>query len=192
MTTWLPEETLVSVDVETSGNNPSNASLLSIGACLVDDPTKQIYLELKPLKDRDWGDEAETVHKLDRSYLAESGLEPAEAMVQFEAWITANSAGTRPIFVGFNAPFDWMFVADYFWRYLGRNPFGISALDLKSYYMARNGVERWAETGRQYICEVLGLTPERTHNALDDALEQALLARVLMGRNEPVKEPTGR
>ena len=182
MTTWLPEETLVSVDVETSGNNPGNASLLSIGACLVDDPTKQIYLELKPLEGHEWNAEAESVHGLHREQLMQSGLEPAEAMSQFEAWLAANSAGTRPIFVGFNAPFDWMFVADYFWRYLARNPFGISALDLKSYYMGRHGVELWAETSRQYVCGVLGLVPDRTHNALDDAREQALLARVLMGR----------
>ena len=103
-------------------------------------------------------------------------------MRQFEEWLATNTDGTRPIFVGFNAPFDWMFVADYFWRYLGRNPFGISALDLKSYYMGRDGVERWAETSRQYVCATLGLGPDRTHNALDDAREQALLARVLMGR----------
>ena len=185
MTTDLPEETLISVDVETSGNNPSNASLLSIGACLVDYPDKKLYLELKPLEDRVWDSEAQSVHKLDREQLVQSGLEPAEAMQSFEAWVNANADGTRPIFVGFNAPFDWMFVADYFWRYLGRNPFGISALDLKSYYMARDGVERWAETSRQYMCARLGLVPDRTHNALDDAHEQALLARVLMGRRPP-------
>ena len=185
MTTDLPEETFISVDVETSGANPGNASLLSIGACLVDDPSRQIYLELKPLDDREWDTEAQSVHQLDRAQLVESGLEPAEAMRQFEAWVSANADGTRPIFVGFNAPFDWMFVADYFWRYLGRNPFGISSLDLKSYYMARHGVERWAQTSRQYVCAALGLVPDRTHNALDDAREQALLARVLMGRMPP-------
>jgi len=185
MTTWLPEETLVSVDVETSGSNPGSASLLSIGACLVDDPSKQIYLELKPLEDRGWDDEAQTVHQLDRAHLVESGLEPAEAMRQLEEWLANTTQGTRPIFVGFNAPFDWMFVADYFWRYIGRNPFGISALDLKSYYMARHGVELWAETSRQHVCGTLGLVPDRTHNALDDAHEQALLARVLMGRMPP-------
>jgi hypothetical protein len=32
------------------------------------------------------------------------------------------------------------------------------------------------------VCAVLGLVPDRTHNALDDAREQAVLARVLMGR----------
>ena len=104
-------------------------------------------------------------------------------MRQLDAWLATTADGSRPIFVGFNAPFDWMFVADYFWRYLGRNPFGISALDLKSYYMGRYGVERWAETSRQYVCATLGLVPDRTHNALDDARDQAQLARILMGRS---------
>ena len=88
----------------------------------------------------------------------------------------------RPIFVGFNAPFDWMFVADYFWRYLGRNPFGISALDLKSYYMGREGVTAWERRAGMHIDAALGLAPDHTHNALDDARGQALLARVLLGR----------
>ena len=64
----------------------------------------------------------------------------------FATWVDDACAGRTPIFVGFNAPFDWMFVADYFWRYLGRNPFGISALDLKSYFMARDGVADWEQT----------------------------------------------
>jgi DNA polymerase III epsilon subunit-like protein len=182
MTDQLPNETLVSVDVETSGQSPGNASLLSIGACLVDDPDQQIYLELKPLDGHIWDEEAQSVHGLSREKLIESGLEPAEAMRLFEAWLSAAAEGTRPIFVGFNAPFDWMFVADYFWRYLGHNPFGISALDLKSYYMGRWGVAHWAETSRQHVCATLGLAADRTHNALDDAREQALLARELMGR----------
>ena len=33
------------------------------------------------------------------------------------------AAGRRPVFVGFNATFDWMFVADYLWRFAGRDPF---------------------------------------------------------------------
>ena len=181
----MSDELLISVDVEASGDSPSNGSLLSVGACLVDDPAVGIYLELKPNPDMPWSAEAEGVHKLTREYLARNGLEPADAMGRLDEWVRDQAEGRWPVFVGFNAPFDWMFVADYFWRYIGRNPFGISALDLKSYYMARHGVERWAETSRQYVCATLGLVPDRTHNALDDAREQALLAQVLMGRNEP-------
>jgi len=40
-----PDELYVSVDVETSGPIPGEYSLLSIGACLVDQPATSIYLE---------------------------------------------------------------------------------------------------------------------------------------------------
>ncbi len=177
-------EVLVSVDVETSGQSPSVGSLLSIGACLVDDPAVELYLELKPLADRPWSDEAERIHRLDRSRLEEEGLSPETAMERFAAWlIDACGRDSRPIFVGFNAPFDWMFVADYFWRYIGRNPFGVSALDLKSYYMGREGVTRWSETRRVNVDRQLRLDPDHSHHALDDARGQAAIARVLLSRN---------
>lgn len=37
-------------------------------------------------------------------------------------------------YVGFNASFDWSFVNYYFDLFLGENPFGIAALDIKSMY----------------------------------------------------------
>jgi hypothetical protein len=73
-----------------------------------------------------------------------------------------------------------MFVADAFWRYLGRNPFGMSALDLKSLYMGRFGVMRWEETRKVHIERELGVRFEHTHNALEDARDQARLAQVLL------------
>ncbi|MEP7360965.1 MAG: 3'-5' exonuclease [Chloroflexota bacterium] len=178
----MNEEVLISVDVETSGDSPSTGSLLSIGACLVVDPTSGIYLELKPLPDRPWSEEAQRVHTLAPEHLASNGLEPADAMGEFESWVQEVSGGRWPVFVGFNAPFDWMFVADYFWRYLGRNPFGISALDLKSLYMGRLGVARWGETRKDRISERLDVAFEQTHNALSDARDQALLAQILLQR----------
>ena len=73
-----------------------------------------------------------------------------------------------------------MFVADYLWRFVGRNPFGISALDLKSYFMGRDGVERWADTRRTDIDAALRMQPDHNHHALDDARGQARLAKVLL------------
>ncbi len=178
----MNEEVLISVDVETSGDSPSTGSLLSVGACLVTDPTTGIYLELKPLPNLPWSDEAQRVHGLTVEQLASSGLEPADAMSQLEAWVRQVADGGWPVFVGFNAPFDWMFVADYFWRYLGRNPFGISALDLKSLYMGRLRVSRWDETRKAHIAERLDVVFEGTHNALSDARDQALLAGILLQR----------
>lgn len=174
-------ELLVSVDIEASGPSPSVGSLLSIGACLVDDPSVGVYLELKPVPGRVWDAEAEAIHGLDRDRLEREGLAPEDALAQLAEWLDRTANGRQPIFVGFNAPFDWMFVADYLWRYLGRNPFGISALDLKSYYMARERVASWKLTRRQHIDERLGIDPEHNHHALDDARGQARLARVLLG-----------
>ena len=176
----MSDEVLISVDIEASGDSPSNGSLLSIGACLVDDPSVGIYLELKPVTDMPWSAEAEGVHKLTREHLERKGLDPAEAMRLLDEWVRATAKGGWPVFVGFNAPFDWMFVADAFWRYLGRNPFGISALDLKSLYMGSHGVSTWEETRKDHIERQLGVRFERTHNALEDARDQARLAQVLL------------
>jgi DNA polymerase III epsilon subunit-like protein len=181
-TSLARREVLVSVDIEASGPSPSTGSLLSIGACLIEDPEIEFYVELKPLPDRPWDDDAARIHRLDRDALMRDGLAAQAALAEFESWLSEKCGSSgRPIFVGFNAPFDWMFVADYFWRYLGRNPFGISALDLKSYYMGNRAVERWAETSRSHIDQRLGLTRVHSHQALDDARGQAEIARVLMG-----------
>jgi ribonuclease T len=183
----MTEEMLISVDVEASGDSPSTGSLLSIGACLVTDPTTSIYVELKPVAGLPWSEEAEGVHGLTVDHLNAAGLEPADGMAQLEAWVQKVSVGRWPIFVGFNAPFDWMFVADYFWRYLGRNPFGVSALDLKSLYMGRDRVS-WADTRKVNIAARLDLNLEPTHNALDDARDQARLARELLQRPHNLPE----
>ena len=178
----MTDEVLISVDIETSGESPSAGSILSIGACLVDDPTVAIYLELKPDPDRLWSVEAESVHHLSADRLERDGLQPGAAMRQLEDWVLTVAAGGWPVFVGFNAPFDWMFVADAFWRHLGRNPFGISALDLKSLYMGATGATRWEETRKLHVADRLGIHFEQTHNALEDARDQARLAQVLLQR----------
>ena len=176
-------EVLVSVDIEASGPSPTTGSLLSIGACLVSDPGMGLYAELRPSPDLPWEADAERVHGLDRDRLLREGLEPAMAMARLDDWLAGVCAGGQPVFVGFNSPYDWMFVADYFWRHLGRNPFGVSALDLKSYYMGREGVTSWNETRRMFIDERFGLEPDHTHHALDDARGQARLARMLLDRD---------
>jgi DNA polymerase III epsilon subunit-like protein len=175
-------EALVSVDIEAAGPSPSTGSLLSIGACLVEDPQVGFYIELKPIEAHGWDDHAETVHGLERERLMREGANPADAMAQFAEWLDRVTVGRQPVFVGFNAPFDWMFVADYFWLYLGRNPFGISALDLKSYFMASHDIADWGGTRRAHVDEALGVVPDHNHHALDDARGQARVAKVLLGR----------
>ena len=65
-----------------------------------------------------------------------------------------------------------MFVNDYFHRYLQHNPFGHSALDIKAFYMGLAGT-RWARTSMRYLAARYLDGRKLTHNALQDAQDQA-------------------
>ncbi len=174
--------TLISVDIEAAGPSPSNYAMLSIGACLIDessaDAPDHFYAELQPDRENTT-DSAMKVGGFTLDGLRASGTDPKTAMRSFADWIEAVSpVGSRAVMVGFNAPFDWMFVADYFDRYLGRNPFGHSALDVKAYYLGVTG-STWAQTSMPNVAERYGLTIDLTHNALDDARDQAALFRAV-------------
>ncbi len=101
-------------------------------------------------------------------------------MRRFEAWVKAETPpGQRPIFLAFNAPFDWMFINDYFHRFLGHNPFGHNALDIKAFYMGMTGV-RWSQTTLAHVAVHLDKPCSLTHHALADAQAQAQLFRALL------------
>ncbi len=179
-----PAAIYISVDVETAGPNPGLYSLLSIGACLVDDPSRTFYVELQPVNENALP-AALQVSGLTLEYLQEHGVPPAEAMARFEAWVLRETPpGHRPIFVAFNAPFDWMFICDYFYRYLGRNPFGHSALDIKALYMGMKGVS-WSETAMLYVATRYLNDHPLTHHALHDAQDQAeIMHKLLVERGD--------
>jgi len=177
-----PAECWVSVDIEAAGPSPGTFSLLSIGACLYDDPEVGFSVDLKPVT-LDRVDSALAVSGLAMDELAERGTEPAAAMAAFAAWLDEVAGGRQPVFVGFNAAFDWMFVCDYFHRYLGRNPFGHAALDIKSVALGALGVP-WPETSIRKLGARLGGSTELSHHALADARDQgALLRTLLQGQN---------
>jgi ribonuclease T len=109
-------EVFISVDVETAGPIPGEYSLLSIGACHVDDPARTFACELKPLN-RNADPKALEVSGLSLEKLDRTGLRPHEAMEHFDAWLARSvGSGEKPVFVGLNAPFDWSFVNYYFHR----------------------------------------------------------------------------
>ena len=135
-----PSETFISIDVETAGPYPGRYSLLSIGACPVDDPQNGFYIELKPVN-KEALESALHFNDLSLKKLTKEGVEPVIAMPAFADWIhQASPGGTRALMVGFNAPFDWGFINHYFLEYLGENPFGRSAVDIKAFYMGLIGV----------------------------------------------------
>lgn len=177
----LKDEIYISVDVETAGPYPGRYALLSIGACRVDDPQQAFYVELQPTS-MEFRPEALKVCGLDPDRLAEHGAAPADAMRNFAAWVEGQAGdGQRAVFVAFNAAFDWMFANEYFHRFLGHNPFGHSALDMKAFHMGVAGV-RWGETSLQTIAEYYGIPCILTHHALEDAQVQARLFQHMLAR----------
>lgn len=174
-----PTDILISVDVETAGPYPGRYSLLSIGACLVSDLESTFYCELQPVSP-DVAPDALRVSGLSMEGLLERGESPPGAMLKFALWLeTVIPLGARPVFVGFNAPFDWMFVNDYFHRFLGYNPFGHNALDIKAFYAGRTGAV-WSETSLRHISARYGGVPALSHNALADAIDQGGLMAAML------------
>lgn len=164
-------ELYVSVDIEAAGPVPGTYSMLALGACVVGAPDQGFYVELRPITDRVIP-EAMRVGGFSLDQLRSTGREPAEAMRAFRDWVVQVAGTRRPVFVGFNASFDWSFVNWYFHTFVGENPFGIGGIDIKSYYMGLTG-RPWSETSSSRLSQ--NFQPERrqTHHALDDARAQA-------------------
>ena len=132
-----------------------------------------------------------SIHGLSEVHLRENGIPAKTVMSSICDWVQTHiPKGTRPLFVGHNAPFDWMYTAWYFaWAGL-ENPFGYNALDTKALTM---GVHRlpWSRCNKE---ELLALYPQLrepsaddVHNALADAQFQAdiLIALLDDGRSIP-------
>lgn len=176
-------ECFISVDIETAGPVPSGYAILSIGACLVADPEQTFYVELQP-EHTATIPEALAVTGLSIETLLERGERPQMAMSMFEDWVLNQvPSGSRPVFTAFNACFDWMFVADYFERFLGRNPFGHSALDIKAFAMGA-GNTSWAATSMDVLAAQHLGGRALTHHALADAVDQAELFRHLLDERD--------
>lgn len=175
-------EIYISVDVETAGPYPPQYSLLSVGACTLPEPRHGFHVDLKPINDNAQ-EEALSIHRLSLAQLKEHGVKPAEAMRRFEVWLAEQTpAGTLPVFVAFNAPFDWSFVNYYFHHYLRHNPFGHSALDIKAFYMGMSGVP-WLETSMRFLGPRYLKKDRLAHHALQDALDQAEIFQNLLAES---------
>jgi ribonuclease T len=177
----FPEQidTYICVDVETAGPIPGDYSLLSIGACTIFGPLSTFYIELQPVNENSTA-EAANVHKLSLQQLREDGVSPGVAMQRFESWLTCQvSQGKQAVLVAFNAAFDWMFVNYYFMHYLGHNPFGHAALDIKALYMGVAKVA-WSQTSWRNISPQYEEKEGLTHHALQDALDQAALFKKIL------------
>ncbi len=171
-------EAYISVDIEATGPTAGTYSMLSLGACLVESEDTTFYVEFKPINDR-FVPEALQVSRLSIERLRATGSDPSDGMARFGNWIAGIVGERRPVFVGFNAAFDWQFVNWYFHTYVGTNPFGASALDIKAYYMGLSGCS-WGETSSSKLPLRFQPSRRQTHNALDDAIAQAQIFQRLL------------
>lgn len=183
----MKSDLYISTDIEADGPIPGEYSMLAFGFALAGrydgaeftpvEP-ETFYRELRPASER-VDPKALEVSGLDRDRLAREGADPAEAMRDAGEWVAQQAGGDRPVLVGYPVVFDWMFMHWYFVRYLGESPFGFSsALDVKTMYQQKAGVTI-SDAGRGDLPAELRSDREHTHNALDDAIEQAeIFARI--------------
>ena len=164
-------EVYISVDIESAGPIPGKYSMLAVGACEVGKTHQSFYIEIRPINESFVPAAMEIVGR-PLSDFEQSGEDAEEAMQKFRDWIKLISGERTPVFVGFNATFDWSFVNWYFQTYLDDNPFGFGGVDIKSFYMGLTG-SSWKDTRSSRIPDKFKGPTAHTHNALDDAIEQA-------------------
>ena len=106
--------------------------------------------------------------------------DPKPVLQEYVAWLKGLPG--RPVFVGYPAAYDFLFVYWYLIRFAGESPFSHSALDIKTYAMALLGLEYRASTKRNMPKSWFDDLPH-THVALDDAKGQgALFCNMLKNR----------
>ena len=169
-------ECFISVDIETTGPVPGLYSMFEIGATRMEKPEWDFSVRIQPLPETLYDKDALTAIGVTPAELERSniGIAPRDAMRQLGDWVSAQCRGkSAPVFVGNNAPFDWMFVAWYFEKFGIANPFGHSALDMKAYFMGKTGCS-WSEATLKRMAQYANVPfVKLPHRALDDAIIQA-------------------
>jgi hypothetical protein len=93
-------------------------------------------------------------------------------MREYAAWLRGLPGA--PVFVGYPAAYDFMFVYWYLMRFVGESPFSQSALDIKTLAMVLLGTP-YRESTKKRMPERWFDDLPHTHVALDDALGQGAL-----------------
>lgn len=174
----IKPEIYVSTDVEADGPIPGAYSMLSFGsAAYLEDKTlvKTFSANLVTLpnaaqhpKVMEWWK-----GKPDAWKACRENLQPPEAaMKNYLAWL--KSLPGVPVFVGYPAAYDFMFVYWYLVRFTGESPFSHSALDIKTLAMAllKTGYRRSTKKNmpKRWFDDL-----PHSHEALDDAIEQGAM-----------------
>lgn len=171
-------EIYVSTDVECDGPIPGPHSMLSFASAAFDAQGERLATfsaNLETLPDAhphpatmEWWEDYPHIWQQLRSQLQA----PAVVMPAYAAWL--HGLPGRPLFIGYPAAFDFMFIYWYLMRFHGESPFGHNALDIRSYGMAMLKKD-YFESGKESVPGHWLSTHPHTHHALDDAIEQGEL-----------------
>ena len=173
-----------SADVETDGPIPGPFSMLSFGLVYAGafdgatfyrppDYADKYYVELRPISDS-FESEALAVNGINREELIERGSDPTAAMTDAANWVRLRAGLGSPVIVAYPLSFDWMWLYWYFMRFSRTgSPFAHSrGFDIKTALSIK--LRRMiSKSGRSRIPETVRSSFPHTHNALDDAIEQA-------------------
>lgn len=171
-------EIYISTDVETDGPVAGKHSMLSIGsAAFTADKrllgTFSANLETLPGAVPDPRTAAWWASQPQAWSACRHHAEPPQlAMQRYLAWI--KSLPGKPVFVAYPSAFDFPFVYWYLLEFAGENPFGYSAIDIKTYAMALLR-KPYRACGKQSMPPGWFDLVPHTHVAIDDAIEQGRL-----------------
>jgi hypothetical protein len=172
-------EVYVSTDIETDGPIPGPNSMLSLGSvAFLADGTEVGSFSVNLVQlfgatpDPSTMTEFWVKHPEAWAACRKDPEMPELAMPRYVAWL--KGLGHTPVFVGYPAGFDFLFVYWYLRRFAGESPFSFSALDIKSFAMAVLGTDYRYTTKRNMPKRWFPET-KHTHIAVEDAREQGLL-----------------
>lgn len=183
-------EIYVSTDIESDGPIPGPNSMLSFGSAAFTAEGKMVStfeanLELLDgatghLETMAWWQTQPDAWAAHRKNLRD----PRTAMQNYVKWL--KELPGKPVFVGYPAGFDFLFVYWYLIRFAGESPFSFSALDIKTFAMAMLGTP-WRETVKKNMPKVWFGPHKHTHEALDDAIEQGHLFCNMLAANRDLR-----
>ena len=179
-----------SADVETDGPIPGEFSMLSFALVVAGTFDGEVFTRperydrcfvttLRPISTNVEA-EALRVNGLDRDLLVREGADPAAAMTSAAEWIVREAGGCVPVLVAYPLSFDWAWLYWYFTKFSATgSPFNHSrCFDLKTAFAVKAHAPV-ARAGHSHLPSHLQSPRPHTHDALDDAIEQAeIFARI--------------
>ena len=174
----MATEIYVSTDIEADGPIPGVNSMLSFASAAYRDDKSLVATFARNLetlpgatahpRTEAWWKTQPEAWAACRTHL----VAPDVAMKEYVAWL--RTLPGKPVFVGYPAAYDFMFVYWYLMKFVGESPFSMSALDIKTFAMALLKTN-YRETSKKTMPRRWFDPQPHTHVALDDALEQGAL-----------------